>query len=1725
MEPMKRRLLSGILAGLTLLSCGPVPALAVSGGDLCPNHPVHTEECGYVANEHPCTFLCEECVVQAENEVEPETEPVTEPETEPVTEPVAEPETEPETEPVTEPSEEPEDPALADVAALLAALPTREALEQMSQEEQVAAYEQIQLAYDAFDCLTQEQQQQFPAAEEQFEKLFTFFNERTEAAVSSNQCGDNLTWTLDEYSNTLRFTGSGAMWDYNDGHLGDAPWREYKYSRNIMYIEIPEGVTHIGTCAFWKCDKLIDVSLPSSLESIGNWAFEECTNLKTANIPENVKHIGESAFERCSSLNTQVVLNQLETLGASAFVGCSKITKLSIDGPITEIPDWAFNSCSALSEITLPDSIQSIGDAAFCVCSFTAFQIPADLKSIGDAAFSSCQNLTEFTFPQGITSIEWNCLKECTSLTKVTIPRTVNNVGTRAFSGCTALKEVIFQGSQAEWDRITFGSENDALFNAELSCTIDQQNAGTYGERIRWEVTPDGTLLLSGLGAMEENSEASFPWDDFQDSIQTVRVKPGITSIAAEAFSKLQSAEVYLPISVTHIGKNAIPTTLLPHYSGKMEQWLAVTFDREPGQLRNVGALCTDGTILDFGVCGEGENAQNVQYALAEKGSLRIYGQGKIAFTGSAPWAGNMERITSVCIEPGITGIDANSFRNAANLCTAELPSGITTIGAGAFSGCTALKTLRFSGTEAEWRTITIGSDNAPLTTATIICQDSHKCKLVRVEAKEATCQNAGVLEHWKCKECGKLYQDGSATSEISLQDTIIPPTDHQPDASNRCTVCGEIGGSWGTDIRWSFKGDTLRFYGCGGTGSLGKDDYNPPWSSYLKQIKKVVIEDGIQTIYRGTFSRISDAQIQVPTSVTRIYDNPGGSNQFTYPGTMEQWRNITFNYAKDSCWGIGAQCSDGTIVSMGYCGPYGGTNIATYYVTEDMCLHIEGAGSVQWMQYHEKFPHWDSYRGKITSVVIGDQITTIPDNAFNSHTKLNSIAIPEGVRTVGGFQGTPALKEIKLPSTLVRVPSFTNSGLQAIIIPEGIKWIEEKTFYGCSDLTSVQLPSTVETIYTRAFSYCGRLTQINFPQSLKTIDNSAFAYSGIRTANLPEGVQSIGQSAFANCGNLANVTIPSGVTTIQYSTFENSALKTVHIPKTVTHIYSSAFYGTRLTDVYFGGSKAEWNKIIIDSGNEPLKNATIHFEGHTCNLTYHAKVEPTCVQAGTKEYWYCSECKTYYSDENGENVVSESQLAIPASGHTEVTDAAVAATCTTDGKTAGKHCSVCNTVLVKQETIKANGHTEVIDKAVAPTCTETGLTEGKHCSVCNEILVKQETVKANGHIEVIDKAIAPTCTETGLTEGKHCSVCNTVLVKQETIKANGHTEVVDKAVAPTCTETGLTEGKHCSVCNEVLVKQDTVKATGHSLELHPAKAPTATESGNKAYYACKTCKAIFLDEQGKNPATLEQVTLEAVPNRLSLKDTALADRKEIWIGGIPYPVETDSSDDPYVTLPEAKEELIFTYDYNASSGDRHSQYPVGMQAYRLHTTAQGYQVEALPELDNLLVYAGSSIRIVGKRGIRMITGVNQQKRAQLTGSGLAGYTLLEYGTLLALDEELNGAPLVLGGANVRSNYAYRKGTADPVFRYTGDSIQYTNVLVGFQDEHLNKDIAMRPYMKLQDAQGKTVVVYGGTVYRSIGFVAYQNRNAFKPGTASYSYVWGIIHKAYGKQFDAEFKG
>ena len=236
-----------------------------------------------------------------------------------------------------------------------------------------------------------------------------------------------------------------------------------------------------------------------------------------------------------------------------------------------------------------------------------------------------------------------------------------------------------------------------------------------------------------------------------------------------------------------------------------------------------------------------------------------------------------------------------------------------------------------------------------------------------------------------------------------------------------------------------------------------------------------------------------------------------------------------------------------------------------------------------------------------------------------------------------------------------------------------------------------------------------------------------------------------------------------------------------------------------------------------------------------------------------------CAKFEGWYTAQTGGERVTristttlgdQSYYARWSDAHTAVADAAVPATCTATGLTAGKHCAVCNTVLVAQTTIPAKGHTEVVDAAVAPTCTATGLTAGKHCAVCNTVLIAQTTVPAKGHTEVIDAAVAPTCTATGLTAGKHCSVCETVLIAQTTIPAKGHTEVVDAAVPATCTATGLTAGKHCSVCNTVLIAQTTVPAKGHTEVIDAAVAPTLVKTGLTEGRHCAVCDAVLVPQQ-----------------------------------------------------------------------------------------------------------------------------------------------------------------------------------------------------------------------------------------------------------------------------------
>lgn len=235
---------------------------------------------------------------------------------------------------------------------------------------------------------------------------------------------------------------------------------------------------------------------------------------------------------------------------------------------------------------------------------------------------------------------------------------------------------------------------------------------------------------------------------------------------------------------------------------------------------------------------------------------------------------------------------------------------------------------------------------------------------------------------------------------------------------------------------------------------------------------------------------------------------------------------------------------------------------------------------------------------------------------------------------------------------------------------------------------------------------------------------------------------------------------------------------------------------------------------------------------------------EATCKQEGQHTV-ECRFCKTTM-DEKVEKLE-----------HSIVTDPSVEATCTTAGKTEGKHCATCKQVIEAQKTIPALGHDVVTtSQGTAATCTKDGKESVSRCQRCNKQLTNGETIKATGHKEVKTEGVAATCTADGKSEGSTCSVCKTVIKQSETISKTGHTPVSIENKAATCTTDGSTGGTKCSKCGTVITQAQTIKATGHQTSVKNKKDATCTAKGYTGDEVCAVCNVTV--KSGQDIAMLE---------------------------------------------------------------------------------------------------------------------------------------------------------------------------------------------------------------------------------------------------------------------------
>ncbi len=352
-------------------------------------------------------------------------------------------------------------------------------------------------------------------------------------------------------------------------------------------------------------------------------------------------------------------------------------------------------------------------------------------------------------------------------------------------------------------------------------------------------------------------------------------------------------------------------------------------------------------------------------------------------------------------------------------------------------------------------------------------------------------------------------------------------------------------------------------------------------------------------------------------------------------------------------------------------------------------------------------------------------------------------------------------------------------------------------------------------------------------------------------------------------------------------------------------HIKESAPSGlAEVTLLCEDGDAANENEEIVSLS---VTGGGVIVEGgtdiHTHTMTHIPAQKPGCTEPGNIEYWYCADCGKYFTDEAGENEITQAETVIPPTGHSPgeaVHENEVPATCTEPGSyDAVVYCTVCGAELSRETvTVPALGHdwgdwtqtkapTETEEgeetrsckrcdatetrtipplvhqceythvPAVEPSCTEPGNIEHWRCPICGKYYVGD---KYDLHLATEDEVLlpalghdwgdwtetkAPSCTEPG-EETRTCKRDGTHKETRE-IPSTGHAPgeaVHENEVPATCTEPGsYDEVVYCTACGAELSRDSkTVPAFGHDWsDWTTTTEATCTEAGEESR-SCKRC-------------------------------------------------------------------------------------------------------------------------------------------------------------------------------------------------------------------------------------------------------------------------------------------
>ena len=508
-------------------------------------------------------------------------------------------------------------------------------------------------------------------------------------------------------------TVSGATRQYYDSTQKKYYW--YYIPSSLKTVIIGNTATTIPSSAFENCTNITDITIGDSVTSIGDNAFRECTNLTNISIPDGVTSIGNLAFYKTAWYNN--LPNGLIYIGKIAYKYNGSMpdnTAITLKDSTVAIADRAFSGCTGLTSITIPDSVTSIAVYAFSDCTGLQRVYINDLSKLLNISFANkssnplyyAKNLylnnslvTNLVIPNGIININNWVFFENTSIVSISIPASVEYISPLAFAGCSELKSIVVNSGNKK-------------YVSKGNCLIEQIK--NDGDKIilgcKTSTIPQYTEIPDQIKYIGEY--AFYKCDKLQGTVNVLKAVSigeyafyGCTGLTGISFGpdlkEIGNYSFYGCTGLTSLTLRNTNKTVFPTIGNYAFYGCTGLTSLSLGQTNTIGnhafSGCTGLTTITL------------------PDSVTDIGDG--AFL-------NCSKLTTVVLGKHLKKIGNSAFRECKSLTDVTISGNVTSIGNQAFSFC-KLSTINYSGTKAQWKSITKGRNwNMQSGAYTVRCTD-----------------------------------------------------------------------------------------------------------------------------------------------------------------------------------------------------------------------------------------------------------------------------------------------------------------------------------------------------------------------------------------------------------------------------------------------------------------------------------------------------------------------------------------------------------------------------------------------------------------------------------------------------------------------------------------------------------------------------------------------------------------------------------------------------------------------------------------------------------------------------------------------------------------------------------------------------------------------------------------------------------------------------------------